>query len=124
MDSFVTDGNGMYVATLVPAAAGGTLYDVVAVVEGCDSESELDVVVVPAGVRRVDFTVCRAWAGPGDMNEDGHFTWDDAQQFWFCLAGPDNTFNAGHACLNGDADADDDVDTFDFANLQRQYEGQ
>ena len=122
-DSFVTDGNGMYVATLVPAAAGGTLYDLVAVASGCDNELEYDVVVMPAGLTRVDFFVCRVAAGPGDMNGDGHFTWDDVPQFWFCLAGPGSTFNTGHVCLEGDADADEDVDLRDFANLQEKYEG-
>ena len=123
-DSFVTDGNGMYVATLLPAASGGTVYDLLAVADGCDTETEYDVVVSPAGLTRVDFLVCRLAAGPGDMNGDGHYTWDDMPQFWFCFAGPDTTYSSGHTCLNGDVDADEDIDLLDFANLQEKYEGE
>lgn len=48
-----TDGNGWYVVTLIPAAAGGTGYDVTAA-SGSDSTTVTGVMVAPGEVRQAD----------------------------------------------------------------------
>jgi uncharacterized lipoprotein YddW (UPF0748 family) len=117
-----TDGNGYYVVTLIPAAAGGTAYDIAASKYGCAEEHLSGVVVPPGEVVRQDIDLCGSSIA-GDMDQDGDVDLADLQQLLFCLQGPGNTYVDGHFCLNGDADDDQDIDLVDVANLQRVFEG-
>ena len=117
-----TDGNGYYVVTLVPAAAGGSLYDVSAESLACSEVIAADVVVLPGHVTRQDIELCNPWV-PGDMNESGTVDVNDLPMFIFCFHGPDNVYTDGHMCLLGDADADADLDMHDLANFQNVFGG-
>ncbi|UCG17421.1 MAG: phosphodiester glycosidase family protein [Phycisphaerales bacterium] len=57
----------------------------------------------------------------GDMDHDGDVDHDDLLYFLFCLQGPGVTYLPGHMCLDGDADADMDVDLADFAQFQTAF---
>jgi uncharacterized lipoprotein YddW (UPF0748 family) len=121
--SVLTDGNGYYVVTLIPADPGGTPRSVSVFLNGCNQVIVSDVMVFPGEVVRQDIEMCAQWAGPGDMNEDGYINGADLALFTFCLQGPDETYVPGHLCINGDVDADDDVDMVDFTNFQIAFDG-
>ena len=56
LPSVNTDGNGYYVATLIPAAAGGTAYSVTASNTGMTSLTISNATVLPGDIVRYDFT--------------------------------------------------------------------
>lgn len=55
---------------------------------------------------------------PGDLDDDGDVDGDDWLRLAFCLAGPGNTFTAGHLCNTADFDGDRDVDLHDVWHYQ------
>jgi uncharacterized lipoprotein YddW (UPF0748 family) len=116
-----TDGNGYYVVTLIPAAAGGSAYDVRAEKIDCADVLESGVVVMPGTVVRRDIALCGSGPGPGDMDGDSDIDFDDFNYFVFCMAGPGYTYPDGQFCRNGDSDGDTDVDLVDFAHFQTVY---
>lgn len=118
-----TDGNGYYVVTLAPAAAGGTNYTVTAESDACSPQQETGVLVPPGGIVRQDVVLCPVSAGPGDMNGDGQIDETDLSMLLFCLGGPDNDYAPGHLCVAGDFDMDGDVDAADLAGMQGVYGG-
>ncbi|MHC4234045.1 MAG: golvesin C-terminal-like domain-containing protein [Planctomycetota bacterium] len=115
-----TDGNGYYVVTLIPAATGGTSYDVTVTKDGYPTANLVDVVVMPGEAERRDVILCTS-AGAGDMDSDCDIDSNDLVAFVFCMAGPAVPFPPGHFCLAGDADGDTDIDLSDFANFQKVY---
>ncbi len=119
--SVVTDGNGVYVVTLIPAASGGTLYDVDASNVGCAPVSVEGVLVLPGTLTRLDIEMCSSQPPAGDMDEDGDIDFTDFNYLAFCLQGPGFAYANGHFCLNADADGDADDDLADFANFQRSF---
>lgn len=121
--SVQTDGNGYYVATLIPAGAGGTSYDVNTSATGCPTSSASGVLVPRGGIVRQDFALCPASLGPGDFDEDGDIDSNDLTFFTFCMQGPDMTYSGGNFCLGGDFDADLDLDMHDAAGLQQSFTG-
>jgi hypothetical protein len=58
---------------------------------------------------------------PGDYDNDGDVDHTDMQMFFSCLAGPTSAYRTGHFCLQGDADADRDIDLRDFGVIQRIF---
>jgi len=54
LDVIETDGNGYYVVTMLPAAQGGTAYDLAAAASGYPVPTITDVVVLPGEVVRLD----------------------------------------------------------------------
>ncbi|RMF80680.1 MAG: hypothetical protein D6744_07970 [Planctomycetota bacterium] len=116
-----TDGNGYYVATLIPSSGGGSTYDVTATAAGCPTGSVSNVLVPPGGIVRVDFALCPVTFPLGDMDEDGDIDAADFGLFSFCMLGPDVTFPGGNLCLQGDFDGDQDVDLSDFAGFQQVF---
>jgi len=114
-----TDGNGHYVVTLIPAAAGGTSYTVTADSLACDTASA-EATVLRGQVVRLDIDLCAVDppAGPGDMDQDGDIDLDDLGLFLFCMQGPGAAYPPGHLCLNGDADSNQSVDMADLASFQ------
>ncbi|MFQ5807453.1 MAG: glycoside hydrolase family 10 protein [Phycisphaerae bacterium] len=121
LDPVETDGNGYYVVTMIPAAPGGTAYDIAANKAGCSEAYLPDVVVLPGEVVRQDIDLCGTFAGPGDMDEDGDVDLEDLPLFVFCMRGPGDAYSDGHFCLNGDADNDADIDLIDLAFFQRAF---
>lgn len=115
-----TDGNGYYVATLIPAGSAGSAYTVSAESDACSQVTVNNVVVLPGDVVRRDIDLCGAPV-PGDMDGDGDVDFDDFPYFLFCMQGPDFTYTAGTSCLDADADTDSDVDMGDFASFQRLF---
>lgn len=55
----------------------------------------------------------------GDFDLDGYVDGDDWPPFIFCYRGPDTNYLSGNLCLEGDFDADDDIDLADVASFQR-----
>lgn len=117
LDAVQTDGNGYYVVTLVPAAGGGTLYDITAESDSCSQMTVSGVLALPGDIVRQDIDICQPPV-PGDMDLDGDVDFDDFPQFLFCMQGPEFTYSGGSVCLRGDADDDSDVDVADFASFQ------
>lgn len=116
-----TDGNGYYVVTLIPASVGGTTYTVTANKPGCTQVVLSGVVVQPGVVVQRDINMCNSAPNVGDMNSDGSINASDLNAFAFCLGGPGRMYAVGHTCLNGDFDADRDIDLSDFAAFQRVF---
>jgi uncharacterized lipoprotein YddW (UPF0748 family) len=52
-----TDGNGYYVATLIPASAGGTVHSTTASKSGLASQTFTNATVLPGDIVRYDFTI-------------------------------------------------------------------
>jgi uncharacterized lipoprotein YddW (UPF0748 family) len=122
MDDVLTDANGYYVVTLIPATATGTPYDVTAVAEGYELRRATDFPVVAGDIRERHF-VLGGPALPGDMDADLDIDFEDLDPFTFCLVGPEVTFPPTHFCTAGDADGDRDLDLVDVASLQREFTG-
>ncbi len=118
-----TDGNGIYVVTLIPAASGGTSYTVTAESTACSQKTYPGITVWPGELAQLDIVLCDVWAGPGDFDVDGDIDGTDFGYFIFCMQGPDDTFVEGHVCLNGDADENDDISMPDFVNFQAVFDG-
>ena len=114
------DGNGYYVVTMVPAAPGGTAYDLTVNKYGCSQVVVHDVVVMPGTVVRHDIDLCDT-SVIGDMDDDRDVDLDDLPYFFFCLQGPDQTYIEGNFCLKGDVDEDTDIDLADLANFQQVF---
>jgi len=122
LDPAETDGNGYYVVTLIPAAAGGTPYDISAASLACPEVIVADIVVMPGEVVRQDIDLC-AIPLPGDMDQDGDVDSDDLPAFLFCMQGPEEVYGDTHFCRRGDADEDADVDLADLGSFQRAFGG-
>lgn len=114
----LTDGNGYYVITLLPADADGTLYTATAEAPGCPTQNRVGINIIAGDITRIDFDMCPTIELVGDMNNDGAVTAADLGLFIFCLDGPDFTYASGNFCLDGDGDEDLDVDVTDFAMMQ------
>jgi uncharacterized lipoprotein YddW (UPF0748 family) len=110
-----TDGNGYYVATLIPGS--GSPYTVTASFPGKPDRVH-EVAVLVGDVVRQDFSLGTI---PGDMNHDGQVDLADFPMFAFCLNGPATNYTLGHFCLDGDADADRDVDLADFDAFAQSF---
>lgn len=123
LPSVLTDGNGYYTVTLIPATAAGTNYTVTATGLGCPPVNAAGVTVFAGGLSRRDFLLCEVITPPafGDMDEDGDVDLNDLNMFIFCLRGPGFTYVDGNMCLRGDGDADRDVDMHDFSGFQRSF---
>ncbi|MBI5864662.1 MAG: family 10 glycosylhydrolase [Planctomycetes bacterium] len=117
----LTDGNGYFTVTLIPAIAAGTSYTVTALSDTCPQVSASGIVVTAGGIALRNFTLCPGVPPFGDMDGDGDVDFADFAQFVFCLSGPDIDYPPGQFCLDGDSDADFDVDMADFMQLQRSY---
>ncbi len=122
LPSVETDGNGYYVVTLIPAAPGGTPYDVSATSPACPEVTVPDIVVLPGEVAHRDIDLCGIPL-PGDMDQDGDVDIDDLPAFLFCLQGPEEVYGDTHFCIGGDADEDADVDLADLGSFQRAFGG-
>jgi uncharacterized lipoprotein YddW (UPF0748 family) len=113
-----TDGNGYYLVTMVPAAPGGSTYDMTINKFDCNTYTVQDVTVLPGTVVQQDVQMCGQGFLPGDMDLNGRVDIDDLPVFLFCYQGPGYTYNTGHLCLHGDANDDDMIDTADLASFQ------
>jgi uncharacterized lipoprotein YddW (UPF0748 family) len=118
-----TDGNGYYVATLIPAGAGGTAYSVNVSATGCPTLNTGGVLVPRGGLVRQDFSLCPAPLGPGDFDDDGDIDTGDMNFFYFCMQGPGVSYPGGNFCLGGDFDLDNDLDVADLAGMQQSFTG-
>ncbi len=127
--SAYTDGNGYYVITMVPAASGGTPYNLTAT--KTDYPSSVVSVMVSAGqITRQDVAL---GAIPGDFNRDGVVNLGDYPILSVCLtvSGPDKTLSSAHMCLDGssgngyqtDLDGDMDIDLADVAAFTELFGG-
>lgn len=116
-----TDGNGYYVATLLPATQSGTAYDISADSPDCPQANDNGIMVFAGDIARHDFNLCPSIDVVGDMDEDGDLDSTDFNFFLFCMQGPDSTYSTGNFCLNGDGNEDADVDMRDMAQMQRDY---
>jgi hypothetical protein len=63
-----TDGNGYYVATLIPAAAAGTVHSTVASKSGMISQTNAGSTVLAGDVVRYDFILNQGLAAPGSLS--------------------------------------------------------
>ena len=117
-----TDGNGYYVATMLPAAPGGTAYNVTVSGGDCPDVHLLGVTILPGVVTVRNVEMCGG-PRPGDMDLDGDIDFTDFVSLAFCLHGPGATYPPGQICLRGDADGDLDVDLADVANFQTVFGG-
>lgn len=117
----LTDGNGYFTVTLVPAAAGGSAYTLTVTVSGCSTANVASVVVFAGDITRRDVAVCISTQVPGDMDLDGDVDSNDRSLFFFCLQGPGNTYPVGSTCRRGDSDGDADVDARDLASFQVRF---
>ena len=122
LDAVQTDGNGYYVATLVPATQAGVDYALSVSKAGYPPATRTGITVFAGSIDRCDVPLGAPPAGPGDMDGDGDIDEDDLPVFLYCLCGPEVTFPEGHMCRDGDADDDHDVDSVDFASFQRGFE--
>lgn len=118
-----TDGNGLYVLTQIPAAAGGTAYTVTASKTGHPTGVVTGVVVLPGQIVRQNITLGGTPVLPGDMNLDGDVDFSDFGTFRLCLHGPELPYLVGHLCTRGDGDDDLDLDLADFAVFQQNFTG-
>ncbi len=109
-----TDGNGYYVATLIPADALGTPYDVTASLAGWPDEAD-SAVVLAGDVARLDFAL--GDIVPGDFDGDGDVDSADLDAFGDCASGPDHTPSDDHCLAVFDFDEDADVDLHDLSVL-------
>ena len=115
-----TDGNGIYVVTLIPANAAGTSYTVTASTLVHSPRAEL-VDVWAGDVVRLDLALGLL---PGDFDGDGDIDFDDLLAFSDCMDGPDITPSPDPPtevadCLAVfDLDGDLDVDLRDHALFQ------
>ncbi|MGE3180663.1 MAG: hypothetical protein AB7N71_03470, partial [Phycisphaerae bacterium] len=116
-----TDGNGYYVATLLPATAGGTSYNVSANSIDCPQANDSGILVFAGDISRHDFMLCPDIDLVGDMDEDGDLDSNDFNLFLFCLQGPDMSYSNGNFCLQGDGNEDFDVDVRDMAQMQSGF---
>ncbi len=111
-----TDGNGCFLLSKLPAAAGGTLLSVSASAEGyAQSAVRPHVQVVRAGYTEANFAL-GTWR-PGDYDVDGDVDAHDWVMFQPALTGP----ALGPPPPGGDVfdlNADLDVDLADFAGMQ------
>ncbi len=113
-----TDGNGFYIITELPAAAGGTQVAVTATFSGFSGEVRPAVLVLPAYYTEANFSL-GTWPA-GDYDVDGDVDLDDSDRFLPCLTGPDNG-PPGAGCDLFDFDIDNDTDVPDFAVLQESF---
>jgi uncharacterized lipoprotein YddW (UPF0748 family) len=112
-----TDGNGYYTITMIPAAAQGTAYDIIACKAGYPSVTHADVRIVAGEVRYEEILLTVA----SDFDEDGDVDGDDYGSFETCASGPGIPLASG--CEGKDFDGDQDVDHSDFGIFQRCYSG-
>lgn len=120
----LTDGNGYFVVTRVPASAAGTPYAVQVTAGAYDPVIVPDVVVFagePDGPTRLDVVVPQP-PMYGDFNDDGHVNNADYPFFVFCMQGPAVTYAGGTFCTEKDGDGDGDVDAGDYGAFQRVCE--
>jgi uncharacterized lipoprotein YddW (UPF0748 family) len=122
-----TDGNGYYVVTLIPAGAGGTLYNVTASKGGYPNRKDT-AAVVAGDVARLDLDLGNM---PGDFDGDGDIDLSDYRLLALCMSysGPAKPLASTHLCMQGstgngyqtDLDGDMNVDMADAAKFQNLY---
>lgn len=115
-----TDGNGYFVVTMIPAAPGGSVYQVSGVRWDCPEITLYNVVVWPGTISVQDMGLCSSFV-PGDMNGDGLVNLQDLPLYLFCLQGPGLGYGDGTLCRAGDADGNATVDLADLAVFQQLF---
>jgi hypothetical protein len=117
-----TDGNGYYVMTRLPAAAGGTCYTVTASrADYAEPVTHADIQVIAGEVQRADLALSSIRI-PADFDNDGDIDGVDLRHLVVCLSGA-GLPPISPECQNADLDKDNDVDQSDFATLQRCLSG-
>jgi len=131
LDPVKTDGNGYYVVTIIPAASGGTSYEVV-VNSGPTTFRRSPVVINAGALTREDFVLDPV---PADFNSDGRVNHRDFELLQACATGPAVEYaltglpggcmmtpdQSGH--IPADLDRDGHTSQMDFAAFQRCWSG-
>jgi hypothetical protein len=124
-----TDGNGYYVATLIPATAGGTAYSVTASATGYGSTVHNGVTVVAGDVRREDLAlsavltpdIAEVIPDPATVTEGQEYTvqlqvLSGTVDTWTLLTGPTGAQVSQSGFVSGWTPSAGDVgSTFDFS---------